>query len=263
MSTHILGYLLTYNEADIIADTLAWYDRAGVPLILLDNGSTDGTLEVARAGHWACIVEYASLPTPTCCWEALLREAMARTLAHRPDWVLHIDADQLYEPGAPYASLHAMAEAAVARGDNCICFAEYRFWPTPADPPDGPLACRLRYYRATGITPRRQPRLFRAAPGVDVAWAAGHDLRYASAPVRYFPTLGVLRHYPFRSRAHAQRKLADRRRRRDPAEYARGWNTHYDQFTRERDYVGEVAHLHLRVEGEPWHDEDPGSRAWR
>ena len=42
----------------------------------------------------------------------------------------------------------------------------------------------------------------------------------------------VLRHYPLRSKAHAQRKIFRDRRPRSSEERDRlGWHIHYDQFT--------------------------------
>jgi hypothetical protein len=78
---------------------------------------------------------------------------------------------------------------------------------------------------------------------VDLAGSGGHDVVFPGR--RVFPYKFPIRHYPIRSQAHGERKiLAERKSRFDPAERARGWHAHYDQFVEGSSFLWDPATLH-------------------
>lgn len=82
--------VLTFNEAGNVADCLrscAWCDDVHV----LDSGSTDGTIDLARAAGAAVHVHP---------FESFGRQRnwAIDQIPHRHDWVFHLDADERFTP---------------------------------------------------------------------------------------------------------------------------------------------------------------------
>ncbi len=87
MPTTLSALILAKNEAAMIAnclDALAWCDE----VIVIDNGSTDATAEIATRAGARVITQQGSF--------AQLRTAAFRK--SKTDWVLYIDADERVTP---------------------------------------------------------------------------------------------------------------------------------------------------------------------
>ena len=85
------GVVITFNEADRIERCLASMRDVCAELVVLDSGSTDGTVDIAR--RLGARVEHRA-------WNGFARQknaAIERTV-HR--WVLLLDADEWLEPPA-------------------------------------------------------------------------------------------------------------------------------------------------------------------
>ena len=93
----IVGMLHVFNEADIMREFLAHMAKQSIPLVVLDNGSTDGTYEIIKENQNGVIIRHAQLVTERFELVLLLRCLHAMTVMERPDWILHLDADELME----------------------------------------------------------------------------------------------------------------------------------------------------------------------
>ena len=116
----LVAMMLAHNEADrylerVIDNTLLFCDE----IIIMDDHSTDDTLRVMR--KMMTIFEYQGridFYHANCSWEneSKLREELLRAaLLHSPDWLIAIDADELYEADRmneqlPYLMSQADAE---------------------------------------------------------------------------------------------------------------------------------------------------------
>jgi len=128
--------LITKNEAHNIRECLesvSWCDRA----IIVDSGSTDGTLDIARA-MGAEVHETAS-------WPGFGPQKNLALSKVRSEWVLSIDADERVTP-----ALRDEILAAIGSGQ--------------ADAYDMPRLSRFcgRFMRHSGWYPDRLTRVFRA-----------------------------------------------------------------------------------------------------
>jgi (heptosyl)LPS beta-1,4-glucosyltransferase len=85
----ISGLVITFNEADRIGDCLRSMQPVCQQLLVLDAGSTDGTVEIARRAGAAVVVSE---------WQGFARQRnRALELAAHP-WALFLDADERLSP---------------------------------------------------------------------------------------------------------------------------------------------------------------------
>jgi glycosyltransferase involved in cell wall biosynthesis len=268
MRRRVLGFISCYNESDIIEDLLRYYEKAGVPVVFIDNGSTDGSGEIAQRYQQREVLEYVRHETDEYDIKEMLNLCLAVVERHHPDWIMHIDADHFYEPGQGFASFHDHVNDAEARECNVIDFEEYAFLPTTADDPAvANVYERMKYYafrapdEANNPTEYSslllQPRLYRYQPGMNISNDGGHTIFYVGDRMRIHPVRGILRHYLFRSVEQGRRKLRERRARYSRAGRARGWHTQYDTWGEEdATFNFDPNTLTLRMEGAAWSKEN-------
>jgi len=91
--------MVVYNEAArflarVLADLEQWVDQ----IVVLDDASTDGTGDICRACRRVVLYE-RNRENMFSTHEARLREKLWRMVETvRPDWILAIDADEIFEP---------------------------------------------------------------------------------------------------------------------------------------------------------------------
>jgi len=92
--------LLVRDEEDIVADNLDFHLAQGVDeVIVTDNGSVDGTLEILRAYEARGLVRIIVEPTDDYSqgrW--VTRMARIAATEHKADWVINNDADEFWWP---------------------------------------------------------------------------------------------------------------------------------------------------------------------
>jgi hypothetical protein len=142
--------------------------------------------------------------------------------------VIHADADELRESPWPELSLKQAIWLVDRAGFNVIDFALFNFWPIDDQfSPQGDLREAFPYYEPGQGFDHAQLKCWKKQPGpVDLVSTGGHEIRFPErsiCPVRF-----ILRHYPVRSQAHAERKIfRERVPRFIPAEQERGWHVQY------------------------------------
>lgn len=230
----VRAFMPTFNEADIVSHSIEYLVAQGAEVYVLDNWSTDGTLERARAflGAGVAGIERfpASGPTGVYDWRAILTRI--ETLAERcdADWIVLHDADERRHSPWPGTSLRA----ALAHVDRCgyssIDHVVMNFW--PADDrfdPSRDVEEQLLHWRFSDHPGHFHERRAWKNPGcrVSLAPTAGHDVRFPGRLV--YPFKFLLKHYPIRSQAHGEQKIfRDRRPRWSAGERALGWHQQYD-----------------------------------
>ena len=228
----VIAIVAAYNEADVIAQTIGDLVAQGVTVYLIDHGSTDDTVDEARAFLGRGLLEIEQLPaSDRFGWADLLRhkERLAASLPGR--WFLHADADELRE--SPWAGVSLQAGIALVEqlGYDAIDFSVFDFRPLAGAPPyerGQPLREAFTHYQPGAAFDRQQVKGWRQPPGgVDLASSGGHDVRFPGR--RVFPLRFLLRHYSIRSQAHGERKVFHERKGRFlDEERALGWHVQYD-----------------------------------
>jgi len=236
----ILAIVPAYNEEDIIALTIADLIEQGLDVYLIDNWSSDQTVERAKPFLGRGLVGFERFPPdgPTATYNLGKLLQRVEQLAHEHRWaswaMLH-DADERRR--SPWSSLKL--RDAIWRVDrsgfSCIDHVTLNFWPVDDtfDARHGDVEQHFRHFEFSDHPGHfHQRRTWKQTDiPVSLAPSAGHDVRFALR--RVYPYKFLLKHYPVRSQAHGERKvLRDRIARWNPDERARGWHRQYDDERR-------------------------------
>ncbi len=220
----VVALLATYNEERFVGGCIEHLAVQGVETYLIDNESTDATVEIA--GRFDLAGFETAPRNNVYAWRPLLerKEALAATLD--ADWFIHLDADEIRLP--PHSST-TLAEAIAevdALGYNAINFQELTFVPTVEAPDhDHPLfrETMRHYYAYLPSSPGRPDRLNawrRQDSPVELAASGGHQVSFAG--INVYPDSFPMRHYLCLSAAHAVSKYVERAY--DPGEVESGWH---------------------------------------
>src|SRR5215468_9856188 len=130
----IVALLAVRNEERYLKRCLEHYRQQGIETCLIDNGSTDRTLQIAEGFLNRGVIRIEHLPfsgvfeleTQLRCKERLAAEIAA-------DWFIHCDADEIREAPRHYKTLREGIEVVDRQGYNAIDFDEFVFLPTADD----------------------------------------------------------------------------------------------------------------------------------
>jgi glycosyltransferase involved in cell wall biosynthesis len=224
----VVALIASYNEQRFIASCLEHLHEQGVESYLIDNGSTDDTVEIAEGFFDRGLIGIEEYPREGVYdWRGLLerKEELAAEFAREreADWLIHVDPDEVRM--APGEGTLAEGLAAVDRaGHNAVNFLECTFVPSREDPdhdhPEFPSTLRT-YYPFCPFFPHRLNAWKAAdAPQPNLVSSGGHRVAFhgLSMHPRSFP----MKHYLFLSVPHAVEKYVDRQYRL--AEVKRGWH---------------------------------------
>jgi glycosyltransferase involved in cell wall biosynthesis len=232
----IVGMMFVYNEADIIGQTIEHLASQGVELVVLDNGSTDGSLTIINDHIGNGVLSVERIQTAGFESTRMIRILHAMAIKHSPDWILLSGADEFLESPYRGMTLNGAVQLEDARGFNLIQFNNFEFYPTEKDDSqERDVRRRLRYYSWHDDF---QYRCWKAYPGMSVFTAHGHDAKLPDGiRTKVSPNKFVLRHYKIRSYEHGLRKVfSERLPRFAPEERAKGWNIHYDNYGTDKSY---------------------------
>jgi glycosyltransferase involved in cell wall biosynthesis len=217
----VVALLAAHNEERFVGACIENLERQGIATYVIDNESTDATVEIAAR------FELAGLETAprhgVYSWRPLLerKEALAETLD--ADWFVHLDADEVRLPPRSSITLAEAIAEVDALGYNAIDFQEFTFVPTVEAPDhDHPrFQETMRHYYA--YSPGRPDRLNawkRQDERVDLAASGGHQVSFHGLNV--YPHMFRMRHYLYLSAPHAVSKYVEREY--DPEEVESGWH---------------------------------------
>jgi hypothetical protein len=236
VSPTVLAIVAARNESDVIPQTVHDLISQGIEVYLLDDGSTDDTVDRIRPWLGAGVRAIETLPP-----EPAGRFSLGRILARKEeiartvdaDWYVNHDADELREAPLPDMTFKEGIALVDRLGFTAIDFAVLDFVPTDDGFAAGAdLRRSFPYYEPSPAFNHVQVRCWKRHPEIDLQSSGGHDARFPGR--RVFPVRFLLRHYPIRSSAQGQRKIFDERLPRfDPDERAKGWHVQYEGLTPE------------------------------
>ncbi len=230
----IVAMLQVYNEERSIAACIEHLHAQGVDVYLLDDRSTDATVQIAERYVGRGVIEIELLEGHdffTLREQCRRQEALADELD--ADWLIHHDADEIRVSPKPRQSLaQALAEFDEA-GYNAVNFLEFTFVPTRESPDHDHLGYQhtmRSYYPFLPFFPARLNAWKKQDGPVELESTGGHEVRFDG--LNMAPQSLYMRHYLFRSLDHAVRKFTVRPY--DPAEVAGGWYGFRSRVTPER-----------------------------
>lgn len=220
----IIALIATYNERRFIEPCLRHLHEHGVDAYLIDNDSTDNTVELAERWLGRNLIGIETLPRPENFFDLSAqlqrKEALARTLD--ADWLLHLDADEIRLPPRGARTLAEALEAVNEAGFNAVDFAQFTFMPTREEPdhdhPDFQRTLRT-YYPPPQLRQPHQLKAWKAHPEASLE-SGGHGLTFPGK--RVYPRQFRMKHYLILSVPHAIEKYVERRYA--PEEVEAGWH---------------------------------------
>ncbi len=256
-SFRVVAIMTTYNEEDIVEQSIGKLLAGGIGVYLIDNWSSDRTYEIAeqfRGRGLVGIERFPDAPIDRYEWSSLLRRVEAVAAGLEADWCIHHDADEVRcgpWPGVGLRdALWRVDQAGFSAVDHTV--VNYR----PIDNGFEPSSDFEAYFRhfEFGRTSDLllQIKAWKHGGLVDLATSGGHEARFPGR--RVFPYKFELKHYPIRSQSHGEQKVfRDRIARWDPSERALGWHVHYDDVAPQQSF--------LRAAGDLIEDRGPETHA--
>ena len=232
----IIALMATYNEADIVQQSVSYMIAQGIPLIILDS-STDGSSEILSEFLGKGLLAIDKSPSGNFELEKILERLWEDVSKENPDWIVLCDADEFLEPPCKGMSLKEAIEFEAREGYNMIQFNNFEFLLTRLDQHsrETDVRRRLRYY--TWYDDMRF-NAFKFYPGTKIGEGGGHFPTFPlDIEVKISPNKFILRHYRFRSYEQGLKKVFDERLPRySQEEVSKGWHTHYKNFKRTQEY---------------------------
>jgi glycosyltransferase involved in cell wall biosynthesis len=251
MST--IAFIPVFNEADILPWTLMHLAQQGVDVYILDNWSTDESLEIVRQNR--NLVGFESFPrfrTAGGCelyqWRATLEriEQLSKEAGCGYRWCMLHDADEIRRSPVPDETLNDMFTRVAEEGYNQVGFKCITFraiddtWDVAQEHASPEEAFRM--YDPTVLDARLPHIKAWRAGQVELSSSGGHHAHVWHAQV--YPTPAILKHYPIRSTSHGRRKVLRERLPRYMAdERAQKWHVQYDRIAAGQNWLADPATL--------------------
>ncbi len=242
----VLAVMASRNEAGYIEHALQRVIDEGMEVVLLDNGSVDGTREIAERYLGAGLLRIEDQPfTGTFELEEQMRRKDAIIAGAPHDWIVHVSPDEWLHSTSD-ATLPEFLEREVAPRTQVVDFVEYVFLPpVGVDMFGEDIRIIATSYYCFAPAPLRLMRAWRRGTPVSLVQSAGHRFQELD-PEAVHAEPQVLRHYIGLSWSHAIEKRAARVY--NAADLARGWHGNRLELRAARPVTGHPA---LR-NAEPW-----------
>jgi len=222
--------LPVYNEQEIVGEVIEHLLSEGLDLVVLDNGSKDGSYEVCKKFAEKGLIVLEQYSSPSFNWPLVLRMLYDMALRKNPDWLIRSSQDEFLESGISNVSLKEAIIKEDEKGCNLIQFDVFEFFMTDADNLQAKSTReRFPYYSWQN---EDQYRAWKYHPGIRVEDAGGHypifprHIKYKIANRKF-----VHRHYRYRNKQQAIKNHLDRLNRlKGTPESKLGWNVHWKRI---------------------------------
>lgn len=241
-----VAILASYNEGRFMRACLEHYLQQGVEVYLLDNESTDNTLNIAREYLGKHLIGTETIPRGGMYqWNKILlrKEEIADEID--ADWLIHADPDEIRVAPKSGQTLAQAIEQVDREGYNAINFMEYTFLPVreSEDHDNENFQQTMRWYYP--FAPRhphrlnawkKQPRRWRGlkpflrelirnrrcgTPSIDLHSSGGHIVDFPG--IKPYPLDFKLKHYIVLSLGHAIQKYVKKDFAPEEIDNLHGW----------------------------------------
>jgi len=231
---NLVGMLPVYNEVDIVEEVIQHLLSQGIDLVVLDNGSTDGSYEICKKFAEKGLITLNQVKTSKFDFPLILRILYDMALTRNPDWLIRSDQDEILESGTENLTLKEAIEQEDDKGCNLIQFNVFEFFATNDDNLTAKsIKDKFRYY---SWQHDYAYRAWKHIPGVRVENEAGHmPIFPEGCQYRISEKKFVMRHYRFRNKEQAIKNNEQRiLRTKDIPERKIGWYAHFDKISKKQ-----------------------------
>jgi len=230
-----------YNDEDIIEESLNNLIDQDIDPVVLDNGSTDGTYEICNKYFEKGKIKLEQHISEKFEWPLTIRKLYDLALMQSPDWVILLGSDEFPESGVNNLNLNDAISKVDSEGYNLIQFNIFNFFMTDNDVKSATtIRKKFLYYSYQNDLAYRAWKFY---PGISPEIRGGH-LPIFPSNYKYliYPKKFVLRHYQFRSKEQAQKRIRERLSRIEgTAETKTGWHSHYFKI-KQKNFFQSVNH---------------------
>lgn len=241
----VVAIVAAYNEEEIIGPSIEGIIEQGVDVYLLDNWSTDRTVERAERFLGRGLVSIEQFPkegpVANFPYTSILRRKAKLAAELEADWFIHTDADEIRHSPWPGMTLKDALYNADIQGFNAVDHTTFVFRPIDNGYVEGSsFEAYFRHFDVATDVREMQIKAWRNT-GTPVDLGYGHKVAFAGR--RIHPYNFIYRHYPIQSQQHGERKIAARKTRMDPQEVAAGWHRHWVRFQPGHNFLRDPSEL--------------------
>jgi hypothetical protein len=225
----VVALLAAYNEEDVIEPSMDRLVSEGIEVYLIDNWSTDRTVELARnfLGRGLIGIEQfpPDGPSGVYDWAPMLarKEQLATELgAH---WYIHTDVDEIRLSPWPGVTLRDALHHVDRLGFTAVDYNSVQFRPIDDGFVDRSSFEDYFHHFNLEFFSNYQLRTWKFTGRRVMTTSGGHNMFFAGR--RVYPYDFLYKHYGVRSQRHGEKKIfRDRQGRLSAAERAVGWHRH-------------------------------------
>lgn len=223
------AYIWAYNEEDFLPWTIKHLLSQGIDIIVFDNWSTDRTWEILKSFLPQIAIDKFPVGGQQCVSLTSRLKYLEELAFHsKYDWIINHDVDEIRKTKSGIRMIEFISRVDRA-GFNAIDHQLQVYMPkegwTGEQNPEEFFDQRLKLSHVDETNPHIKCWK-RTKTKVDLVSSGGHEAKFAGR--RVAPLKMLLKHYPLRTQAHAERKLAERRQSYAEHELASGWHIQYN-----------------------------------
>ena len=241
----VVAIISAFNEEDIIYQVIGDLISQGIHVYLINNCSTDATVECASKWLGQGLLCIENFPQDASYSKRNRNEFIQSEINTRKqevvhsidaDWFIHHDADEFRESPWPEYNLLEAIKHVDSLGYNAIDFELLNFRPVDNNfVPGTDVREALQYYEGSEPGNELQIKAWKKQSNpVDLVSLAGHSVVFEGR--RVCPVKFILRHYPVRSQTHGMKKvILERKIRFNSFELiVKNWHKHYNGIDNEK-----------------------------
>jgi glycosyltransferase involved in cell wall biosynthesis len=203
----IVAIICVRNEVVYLREVIPYLKNEKIDVILIDNESTDETLDVISGAEYRNIHHVEKLPfNGSFDLSAQLNAKFAVIENADADWIIHQDADEILQSPTEWGGLRRHIELADSHGFNVLNFNEIVM--LPANPEVDDFIHNNSNYYFFEPRPLRLMRAWKKAAKLVNSHSGGHVLDGDDVVV--YPERMLLKHFIVRSQQHAFEKYLGR-----------------------------------------------------
>jgi glycosyltransferase involved in cell wall biosynthesis len=203
----IIAIICVRNELVYLREVIPYLENERIDVILIDNESTDDTLDVISGAEYKNIHHIETLPfRGHFDLSAQLDAKVAVVENADADWIIHQDADEILQSPTEWGGLRRHIEHADSQGFNVLNFNEIVM--LPANPQVDDFIHNNSTYYFFEPRPLRLMRAWKKAAKLVSSHTGGHVLDGDDVVV--YPQRMLLKHFIVRTQQHAFEKYLGR-----------------------------------------------------